>query len=48
MVKHTQTIAFIGVNDSYLKTLARDQAPSVMQIAGVVNTLKFYRIYLWK
>ena len=32
-------------NDSYLKTLVRDQAPTATETAGRVNTLKSYKMY---
>ena len=42
--------AYIDVNESYLKKLPRDHAPSVMQNARKANTLKSYRTYSskWK
>ena len=41
-------IAHIDVNDSYLKKLLRDHAPSVIQNARRTNTLKSYRAYFSK
>ena len=32
-------------NDSYLKTLVRDQAPTATETAERVNTLKSYKMY---
>ena len=41
-------IAHIDVNDSYLKKLLRDHAPSVIRNARRTNTLKSYRTYFSK